>query len=141
MRRALEWEASVVTSTGKKLCDIHPFQPPPKSGSSPLITWRATSPQMTWNLVHSSRKYFFLPGGWLQKYFDNTAAQGWANRSSISTATEVGLILQNLIIEARKHHIHASTGCVADKDKKMSDSASWMAHLSDCFNLFHLLTY
>ena len=67
----------------------------------------------------------------INTYVDNTAAQGWANRGSVSTASSVGLIIRELDLAARRQHIHASVGCVQGEDNNMIDAASRLTHLLD----------
>ena len=67
----------------------------------------------------------------IHTYIDNTAAQVWAKRGSVSTASSVGPILQELQLAARRQHIHASVGRVLGEDNNMADAASRITHLLD----------
>ena len=64
-------------------------------------------------------------------YVDKTAAQVWANRGSVITASSVGPIPQELYLVDRRQHIHASVGRVPGEDNNMEDSASQLTHLPD----------
>ena len=48
----------------------------------------------------------------IHTYIDNTAAQGWSNRVSVSTSSSVRPVLWELSLEARRQHIHTSIGRV-----------------------------
>ena len=65
----------------------------------------------------------------IHTYVDNTAAQGRANRGSVSTYSSVGPMLRELALAARRQHIHASVGRIPGKDNKMAESAPRLTHL------------
>ena len=67
----------------------------------------------------------------IHTYVNNTAAQGWSNMDSFSTASSVGPILRELSLAATWKHIHASVGCVPREDNKMVDAALRLTHLPD----------
>ena len=67
----------------------------------------------------------------IHTYVDNTAAQVWAKRGSVSTAFSVGSILRELSLAARRQHNHAFVGRVPVEDNKMTDAASRLTHLPD----------
>ena len=48
----------------------------------------------------------------IHTYVENTAAQGWANRGGIRTASAVGPILRYIALLARRQNIHASVRCM-----------------------------
>ena len=67
----------------------------------------------------------------IHMYVNNTASQGWANKGSVSTATSIGPILQELSLAARRQHIHASVGRIPGEENKMADAVSRLTHLLD----------
>ena len=73
----------------------------------------------------------------IHMYVDNTAAQVWANRGSVSTASSVGPILRELSLASRQQHIHASVGRVPGEDNKMADATSRLTHLPDRQFIYH----
>ena len=77
----------------------------------------------------------------IHTYVNKTAAQGWANRGSFSTASSVVPILRELYLVARRQHIHASVGRVLGEDNNMADVASRLTHLPDRKFLSHLGTH
>ena len=82
-----------------------------------------------------------VPLAHIHTYVNNTAAQGWDNRGSFSTASSVGPILLELNLVDRRQHIHASVGRVPGEDNKMTDAASRLTHLPDRKFISHLLTH
>ena len=68
---------------------------------------------------------------------DNTAAQGWDNRGSVSSATAVGPILRDLALLKRTHKIYSSVKRIAGVDNNMDDAASRLTHLTDNMFLRH----
>ena len=77
----------------------------------------------------------------IHNYVDNMAAQGWANRGSISTASAVGPILQDISLATRRQHIHAFDGSMPGEENKMADAASRLTHLPDRKFISHLRTH
>ena len=70
-------------------------------------------------------------------YMDNMAAQRWSNRFSISSATAVGTILQNISLLTRTHQIYASAGRTKGADNTMADFTSRLTHLHERMFLRH----
>ena len=68
---------------------------------------------------------------------DNMAAQGWANRGSVSSETAVGPILRDLNLLICNHKIYSSVQCISGVDNKMSESASKLTQLTDKMFLRH----
>ena len=73
----------------------------------------------------------------IRKAVDKMAAQGWANRGSVSSATAVGPILPALALLTRTHKIYSSVQRIAAKDNKMADAASILTHLTKKMFLCH----
>ena len=74
----------------------------------------------------------------IRTYVDDTAAQVWANRASVSIAPAVGPILHDLVMAARCQHIHTSVGCVPREDNEMADATSRLTHIPVRLFLSHL---
>ena len=74
----------------------------------------------------------------IHKHVNNTEAQGWANRKSVSTTSSVTPILWELSLAARRQHIHASVGRVTGDDNKIADAALRLTHLPDRKFISHL---
>ena len=74
----------------------------------------------------------------IRTYVDNMAAQGWATCGSVSTATAVVHILQELFLVARQRNISSSILLIAGEEKNMADTASRLTHFSDGLFLSHL---
>ena len=72
---------------------------------------------------------------------DNMAAQGWANRGIIITASSVGPILQEISLAERLKHIQISVGRALLEDNKMADAALHLTHLPDRKFLSHFCTH
>ena len=77
----------------------------------------------------------------IHTYIDNTASQVWANRGSISTASEVGPILREIALAMRRQHIHAFAGSVPGEENKKTDAASMLTHLPDRKFISHFRTH
>ena len=77
----------------------------------------------------------------IHTYVNNTAAQGWANRGSVSTASSVGTIMWELSLVDRRQHIHTSVGRVPGEDNKMVDSVLQLTHLPNWKFIFHSRTH
>ena len=60
---------------------------------------------------------------------DNTAAESWARRGSVSTATAIGPLLQEAAWITRQAKIHASIKRIPGVEKIEADAASRLAHL------------
>ena len=67
----------------------------------------------------------------IHTYVNKTSEEGWANRGSVSTASSVGPILQELALAERQQHIHASVGHVLGEDNNMADAVVSLTHLPD----------
>ena len=89
-------------------------------------------------LIFSPR---MAPLAHIHTYINNTAAQGWDNRGSVSIASSVGTILWELSLVDRRQHIHASVVRVPGEDNKMADAASRITHLPDRKFLSHFCTH
>ena len=76
----------------------------------------------------------------IHKYVNNTTAQGWANRCSVSTASSVGTILWELSLVDRRKHIYASIGRVPRGGNNTADAALRLIHLPDRKFLSHFCT-
>ena len=77
----------------------------------------------------------------IHTYINNTAAQVWSNRDSVSTASSIGPILWDLSLVDMRQHIHNSVVCVPVEDNKMADAASWLTHLLDRKFISHFHTH
>ena len=77
----------------------------------------------------------------IHTYINNTKAQGWANRGSVSIASSVGKIMWDLSLAARRQQIHAYVGHVSGEDNKMADAASQLTHLPDRQFISHFRTH
>ena len=82
-----------------------------------------------------------VPLAHIHTYVANTAAQGWSNRDSVSTASFVRPILNKLSLAARRQHTHASVGRVLGEDNNMADAASRLTRLPDSQFLSHFRTH
>ena len=70
-----------------------------------------------------------VPLAHIHAYVNNMAAQRWANRGSVSTASYFGTTLWELYLAARRKHIHTSIVWVPGEENKMADAASGLTHL------------
>ena len=77
----------------------------------------------------------------IHTYVNNTGAQGWSNRGSVSTVSSVGHILGEILLAARRQHLHAYVERVLGEDNKMVDAALHLTHLPDRKFLSHFRTH
>ena len=77
----------------------------------------------------------------IHTYAYSTAAQGWSNRGSVSTASFVGPILQEIVLAARHQNIHASVRKVSGEENEIADATLKLTHLPDCQFLSHFCTH
>ena len=68
---------------------------------------------------------------------DNTEAQGWDNRGSVSLATAVHPIIRELTLLTRIHNIYSSVRWIAGANNTMTDAASRLTHITDMMFLQH----
>ena len=62
---------------------------------------------------------------------DNTAAQGWDNRCSVSSSSSICPIIWELSLFTCQWHLYASIGLVWGEENKMTDTESHLTQLSD----------
>ena len=79
-------------------------------------------------LIFSPR---MAPLSHIHTYVNNTSAQGWDNRGSVSTSSSVGTILWELSLVDRRKHTHTSVGRVPGEDNKMTDAVLRITHMPD----------
>ena len=68
---------------------------------------------------------------------NNRTVQGWANRGSVESATEVGPIQQDLACMASTHQIYTSVGWIKGSENTMADAASRPTQLPSRMFLTH----
>ena len=77
----------------------------------------------------------------IHMHVDNTVAQVWANRISVSIASSVGPMMRGLASAAKIQHIHASIGYVPGEENKIADVALRLTCLPDRKFLSHFRSH